>query len=411
MTTSRYLLVLSLCFGVTATQAQIQRMKVTDNDLNCAQLQAEISSMDTVIGVAGSTPMGQQAQSRKEFLQGLTQSKCGAGAARAGTPPTASTSPAPVQIPAGGWAARLTPPVQLIDAGSVVSGKAQLRDKRYFVSEYRVMFEVGGSVTASTRAAYFGGTNYGATRMTVKYEAQGIDLAALQAVTDKAYADFLARLGAAGVQPVPPESITKEFGYVYEPTEVATQPGAPVYYEQNLGYGKRRYLVFAPTGMKLHSRGIAGLGAGNIGGRMGYIKGNVEAVAVSMAVNLAAQESSGGGSSLFKRGSSANASAAMEVVFAGPGHMFQSHGHTYGMFIKGALPVPGDYATFREVGGYDTRQDAAVRGLQTLGALGGVAPNQSKTVDMVMDVNMGAAAPLALQGLASVNQAIAANIQ
>jgi hypothetical protein len=415
--TTRTLVLLPIGLCALAAQAQIDRMKMTDGDLTCTQLQAEVSSMDTVIGVAGSTPMGQQARARKEFLTGLfLQKKCSTGGVRSSSMGTAESPTAQpltrVTVPAASisWASQLQVPSQLLDAGARITGKVQLKDKPYFVSEYRVMFEVGGSVTASTRAAYFGGTNYGATRMTVKYEAQGIDMAGLQAVTDKAYADFLARLEAAGVKPVSPEGITQQFGYVYEPTERASQPGAPVFDEVNLGYGKRRYLVFAPTGMKLHSRGMAGMGAGNLGARLGYIKGNVEAIAVSLAVNLAAQETSGGGSSLFKSGSSANASAAMEVVM-GTGNLLQSHANTYGLHFKGTLPVPGDYATFRETGGYDTRQDAAVQGVQALGRMAGVAANQSKTVNMAMDVNMSAAAPMALQGLVSVNQAIAGIIQ
>lgn len=290
-------------------------------------------------------------------------------------------------------------------------GDAQLKGKRFFVSEYRVMFEVGGSVTGSTRASYFGGTNRGATRSTVEYQMPGIDLAVLQAITDRAYADFLTRMDAAGARPEPAEAVIREFGVVYEAAVEPSRPGTPVFEDVDLGHGKRRYIVMAPTGTKLNSRGFAGLGAGNMSTRMVYVKANVEAISVALAVNLAAQESSGTGSSLFKRGSSANASAAMEVTAAGRAAALQSHGNTYGIQITEALPVPGQFATLRETGGFDSTKNAAVVGLNTLFALAGVAANNSKKVTMDVEVDAAAMAPLALKGLATMNQAIAASMK
>ncbi|MCJ0765601.1 hypothetical protein [Variovorax terrae] len=407
----------------------IERVRLTDGELACSQIHAEIGSMD--LAVLSTPQAATQALARKDFLtqlfvaRGCRVSDLGfagspvppetfrrlvAQAPAASVPPAMSATPAPAS--AADVQAALQAPVTVLDASRHIKGTAALKGKRYYVSEYRVMVETGGSITASTRAAYLGGTDYGATRMTVNYQAPQLDLAALQAVVDRSYADFVQRLEAAGAKPEPAEAIIKEAGgAVYEANLEASQPGAPVTDEADLGYGKRRYLVFAPTGMKLNPRGFAGLGAGNIGQRITYSKTHLEAISVVLAINLAAQESSGSGSSLFRRGSSASASAAMEAAGVPRMLLLQSHAQTQTLNVQGALPVPGQFATMRETGGYDTRQDAAVQGLQALGRIMGQAGNQSKRVDMTLDVDTAAMSRMALQGLVSMNQGIAGALQ
>lgn len=328
-----------------------------------------------------------------------------AAAAVQGTPSMPQATPAEIE-------AALAAPIAPLEAAGLAKGQATLKGKRFYIAEYRVLFEIGGSVTANTRAAYFGGTNYGATNVRVNYLVPAPDVKLLQAITDKAYADFLTRLEAAGLKPEPAEAFVKEHGAIYEATQEASKPGAEVYEDVELGYGKRKYLVLVPTGTKMVPRGFAGIGAGNIGKRIDFSKGNLEAVSVGMVVNLAAQESSGGGSSLFKRGSNANASAAMEVAMA-PKQLgvLQTHALTHVVSLNGPLPVPGQFANLRETGGYDTQKDTAVKALQIFGALTmGVAANTSKRIDMALDVDNAALARHALQGMAAVNQAAVAGI-
>ncbi len=321
-------------------------------------------------------------------------------------------APAPVALTPAEIQAALAPAPAVLDAPGLAKGAATLKGKRFYIAEYRVLFEVSGKVTASTRAAYFGGKDYGATRVTVNYDLPQPNIALMQAITDRAYADFLARLEAAGAKPEPTEAFVKENGAVYESTAEATRPGAEQYEEVELGYGKRKYLVMAPTGTRVVPRSFIGLGAGNISKRIDFSKGNLEGVSVGMVVNLAAQESSGGGSSMFKRGSSANASAAMEV-FMPPKQLgvLQTHANTHIIGLNAPLAVPGDFASLREVGGYDSQKDAVVAGIQMLGKLTmGLAGNNSKKVDMVLDVDQAALARQALSGIAAVNQAMVAGI-
>ena len=329
---------------------------------------------------------------------------------------TAASAPAPAASAAAKATlaeitALLQKPLPVLEGIDVFKGTATLKGKRFYISEYRVLFETGGSVSANSRPAYFGGTNYGGTNVKVEYKIPELDLAVLQAITDRAYADFVARLEAGGAKPEPADAFVRELGTVYEATVEGSKPGAAVTEEIDMGFGKRRYLVLSPTGMKLNARGMTGLGMGNIGNRINYVKLNVDAISVGMAVNLAAQETSGSGSSLFRRGSSANASAAMEVTSASSFPAMLGHGGGAIISFTKPLAVPGQFATLRETGGYDSKKDIAAQGVQLLGRFLGVASNQIKQVEMTVDVDAAAMASLALQGLMSFNQGLASGIK
>lgn len=334
-----------------------------------------------------------------------------AAVAASAATPAASATAAPARPSLADITAQLQKPLPVIESADVFKGTAGLKGKRFYVSEYRVLFETGGSVSANSRPAYFGGTNYGGTNVRVDYKVPDLDLSVLQAVTDRAYADFVARLEAGGAKPEPADAFIRELGAVYEANVEASKPGAAVTEEIDLGFGKRRYLVFSPTGMKLNARGITGLGMGNIGNRINFVKLNVDAISVGMTVNLAAQETSGSGSSLFRRGSSANASAAMEVTSASSFPALLGHGGGGAISFGKPLAVPGQFATLRETGGYDSKKDVAAQGVQMLGRFLGVASNQIKQVELTVDVDQAAMASMALQGLTSANQGLASAIK
>lgn len=333
--------------------------------------------------------------------------------AEAAAPASPAAAPAPQASLADIQALLQAAPDPLDASAAAGKSNAALKGKRFYIAEYRVLFEVSGNVSANTRAAYFGGRDYGATRVSVNYQVPQPDVAVLQAIVDRSYADLLARLEAAGLKPEPAEAFVRENGAIFESTAEASKPGAPVFEDTELGYGKRKYLVLVPSGTKMLARSFIGLGAGNIGKRVEWSKSNVEGVSIGMVVNLAAQESSGGGSSMFKRGSSANASAAMEVAMA-PKQLglLQTHAHTQIISLGAPLPVPGQFANLREVGGYDTQKDAVVQGINMLGRLTmGLAGNNSKKVELVLDVDNAAMARMALQGLAAANGLAVAGIQ
>jgi hypothetical protein len=326
-------------------------------------------------------------------------------AACAATLPTLALAQVDAASPPPAVEAEMTPPQ--------LKGQAALKGRRFYIAEYRVLFEVGGNVNANTRAAHFLGRDYGASRVSVNYQLPKPDLALFQAITDQAYADFLARLQSAGLQPEPADAFVRDNGAVYEPGAEGSKPGAELTEEVDLGYGKRRYVVMTPSGTRQVARGFIGLGAGSIGKRIDWSKSNLEGVSVGMAVHLAAQESSGGSSSMFRRGSSANASAAMEIsVPPKAAGLLQTHARTEVIGLPAAVAVPGQFATLRETGSYDTAKDPAMVALNIVGRLAlGVAGNNSKKVDMALDVDAQALSQLAVKGMASVNQAIVGSIR
>jgi hypothetical protein len=294
-------------------------------------------------------------------------------------------------------------PAPLGTAG-VLAGRLDLKGKKVFVSEFRVLFEVSGEVSGSTRSGYLLGTDYGSTRATVTYKVTQPDIAAFQVITDKAFEDFKARLTAAGVDL---QTGAPEGGGVYTATEVASQPGQPVTVEKHLGHSKRRFVVMAPTGMKLLSRGLAGIGAGDIGRRIEWSKQGWEGMAITQTVSIAELESSGNASSILRRNSSAEASSQLTVGNAPGDFLIQTH--VGGGLVHFAEPVrvPGSFANFRTVGGFDSRTDTTSQVIGRLQNLMGQGANQVVRVDKEVDLDGPSLARLALQGLVTINQAMA----
>lgn len=364
-----------------------------------------------------------EAKQRQEFLiQLATAKEC-----RNGDPEytgklltqeqfTALTSPqAPLAtqpLNAAAVAAMPNETIGTLAAQPRLEGDLKLAGKRIYISEFRVLFEVGGKVSASTRSGYLAGTSYGATHSTINYTVASLDIDALQALTDRAWVDFKARLAEKGVRIEDREAFVGQFGEVYPATEDATSPGKPVYIEANQGYVARKYLVMAPKGMKLHPRSLAGMGAGNISKRIEYVKNKLDGLAIGVAVNIANLESSGSGSSILHRDGSSTA-AREGMTITGPAGAFVANGHAEGAMLRmpEGFDVPGTFARFREVGGYDTQKDAVAKSMQIVSALAGVAASKSKTVDMEVDLDAQATSRLVMQGLATFNAAMVNKIQ
>lgn len=285
-----------------------------------------------------------------------------------------------------------------------LNGRVDLSGKTLYLTEFRVLFDVGGEVTGGTRAGYLFGTNYGATRVTVSYQVPNVDVAAYQAITDRALADFKARMAAAGLNVVydPPEG-----GGVYEATENASQPGAPVFSSQTYGYGKRQLLVMAPTGMKTISRGLSGIGAGHIGRRIEWSKKGWDGMSVTHVVNIAEMESSGNRSSILSRESSADASSQLTVGHAPGEYVVQMHVGGGLLHLKEGVTVPGEFATFRTVKTYDSTKDGAMVALGVMRNMMGQAQDKMMRVDKEVDLNGPALARLSLQGMATIHEALA----
>lgn len=88
------------------------------------------------------------------------------------------------------------------------------------------------------------------------------------------------------------------------------------------------------------------------------------------------------------------------------GGIAQTHAKLTALRFKDPLPVPGKFADFRDVGGYDSSKDTIATGLGILSNLAGVAAIQSKKIETEVDLDLPEMAHLALSGMATVNQAI-----
>lgn len=354
---------------------------------------------------------GAKAASRKDFLDQLAKAKsCEAGGggkmlSAEEFQQIASASPTMniTLLSASAVANALQGPVIPLATTGVIDGSLSLKGKKVYLADFRVLFEIGGKVSANTRGGYLLGTDYGSTRASVHYTVPNIDVAAFQIIADKAFEDFKARMAASGVNM---QYAAPEGGAVYDATETASQPGQPVFLEKNLGHTERRYLVVAPTGTKLVPRGWTGIGAGNIGKRVEWGKSDTEGISVTLAVNIAAQETSGSGSSIFKRNSSAAASSYLSVDSGGD-LLIQTHVNGGLLRVASAVPVPGQFANFRTTRDFDSDKDMTSRMVGTMQNLMGQGANKSKRVDKEVDLDASAMSKQSLQGLITLNQAIA----
>lgn len=340
------------------------------------------------------TPTGEKVLTLEEFQQVATALPIGTVKAQAMTPELVLAS--------------LKEPVTLLPTVGATEGNLNIKGKKVFLTEYRVLFDISGEVNANTRGGYLLGTDYGSTRVTVKYKVPNVDVAAFQAITDKAFEDFKARMASTGVDITygnPPE------GGVYEATQPGSTAEKSVYISKDVGHSKRVFLVMAPTGMKLISRGFTGIGAGNISNRISWGGKNYEGMNVTQTINIADHASSGSGSSIFRKGSEADAKSGMSVA-AGTGE-FLVQTHVSGSFLRADNPVliAGDFANFKDVGGFDSDKNTALRVVGTLQNLAGMGADKFKTVEKEVELDGAATARLAFQGLASMNQALANSVK
>ena len=186
--------------------------------------------------------------------------------------------------------------------------------KRVAVAGFRVAFVTKDSATAQVRASSFLGRDTSGARMTVNAALEGVDAATLQAVTDKAYANFLEQLRLAGREVVPQEEL-KEFLSGVQATPTSTDK--PFTKE----FGAQTLQLFAPTGMPLWFIHIEGpwsdRGAFDLGNwrRLGEYSKKYDAIVVTplILVNFVSMQSSGNQSGLIARTAEADAIPGMTI--------------------------------------------------------------------------------------------------
>lgn len=186
--------------------------------------------------------------------------------------------------------------------------------KRVAVAGFRVAFVTKDSATAQVRASSFLGRDTSGARMTVNAALEGVDAATLQAVTDKAYADFIGQLKLAGREVVPQEELKEFLSGVQATPSSVDNPFTKEVHAQTVK-------LFAPTGMPLWfihmESGWSDRGGFDLGNwrRLGEYSKKYNAIVVTplIVVNFVSMRSSGNQSGLVSNTAEADAIPGMTV--------------------------------------------------------------------------------------------------
>mgnify|MGYP000446855230 CR=1 FL=1 len=186
--------------------------------------------------------------------------------------------------------------------------------KRVAVPAFRLAFITNNAVTAQVRGSYLPGRDSSGARSSLHLALKGVDAAALQAITDKAYAQLLDQLRQSGREVVPVEEMKEFFGTVNPTESTAAKPYSK---EQN----GQTASIFAPTGMPLvftHFDQWGDRGSFDLNNyrRLGEFshKWNAAVIAPLVIVNFARMSSSGNTSGLTSRTAETGAELAMSVA-------------------------------------------------------------------------------------------------
>jgi hypothetical protein len=195
-------------------------------------------------------------------------------------------------------------------------------NKRVAVLGFRVAFVTSNTATAQVRASYLPGRDTSGASSKLTATLTGVDAATMQALTDQAYADFLAQLKLAGREVVPPEEMKEFLGGLETTPSSAAQPFAKDVQAMKLVY-------FAPTGMPLWFNnwdaqwGTAGpFDQANMR-RVGAYSYKLNAIAIAplIVVDFTKMSSSGNQSGLAARTAETGAEMSMRVTHFSTGYV------------------------------------------------------------------------------------------
>lgn len=252
--------------------------------------------------------------------------------------------------------------------------------KRVAVVGFRVAFVTNNSVSANVRASYLPGRDSSGARSSLHVALQGVDPAAMQAVTDKAYAALLTQLQQAGREVV---QLAEMKDYIAGVDATPTSEAKP--------YGKEQQgqtaAFFSPAGLPLWfshlDAGWGDRGAFDLNNyrRLGEYsaKWNAIVIAPLVVVNFARMSSSGNTSGLTSRTAETGAELSMSVAglssYYGRAEEFRSgvimKGDEGGFNLAGSITSPLAFGTLKQTAAEDNK---AVKGLfDTLGKMAGLA--------------------------------------
>lgn len=208
-------------------------------------------------------------------------------------------------------------------------------NKRVAVLGFRVAFVLGDTATAQVRASYLPGRDTSGASSKLTLSLAGVDTATMQALTDRAHADFLAQLKLSGREVVAPEDIKEFLSGVEATTSSAAAPYAKEVNAQKLVY-------FAPSGTPLWFNNWDGQW-GNAGAfdqgnmkRVGEYSQKLNAIAIAplVVVHFAKLSSSGNRSGLMASAAETGAEMSLRVTHFSTGYV-RSDEFRNGLVMKG----------------------------------------------------------------------------
>ncbi|MGE4239479.1 hypothetical protein [Ramlibacter sp.] len=251
--------------------------------------------------------------------------------------------------------------------------------KRVAVAAFRVAFVTDNSITAQVRGAYLPGMDMSGARSSFYVTLKGVEPKTLQAITDRAYADFLQQIAASGREVVPMEQFRDSFAGF----KVTGSPQQPHTKEQN----GQTATFFSPTGMPLvfthFETGWGGFGNFDLTNyrKLQEISSQVNATVIApmLVVNFARMSSSGNQSGLMSRTAETGGELSMSVAALNSIYI-RTEEFRNGMLMKGdegslqmaaAIASPMQFGTMQTISEDDNR---AVRtAVNVLGMFAGIA--------------------------------------
>jgi len=285
-----------------------------------------------------------------------------------------------------------------------------LKGKRSYIAEYLLLIEVGGERPVKPDAGLLLGQSVSTELATLAFRAEP-DIAALQALTDRAWLDLQTRLAARGVVVADAAETISRYGAVYEATEPGSVEGAPVYIEAKVGDVTRRYLVMTPTGMKMVKRTVAGIGLGNVAARLAFPAQGVEGLSLAMAINVSALDDTGQRQSslLQADGSGGPALSPLLELAPAPGAaLVHAHAQLELANLNEALMLATEFGRLRPLLSGKPRRPPS----DPIGALLGLgkrllAPDNNTRVESQLELDGPSTARLIVFATAAGNQAMA----
>ncbi|HEY0140476.1 MAG TPA: hypothetical protein VGF48_06240 [Thermoanaerobaculia bacterium] len=273
--------------------------------------------------------------------------------------------------------------------------------QRVAIPTYRVLFVTRNKVTARAEdwlGGVGGGSSSGA-KASMEVMLGNMDYAALQAIVDAAYADFVAQIKATGVEVVPFETVKASAAYQ---TLKINGGNAAKPYTKVLPGGQTHVVILSPTEIPLWftnwDGGITdqGMSQANIKA-LGNLSKELNAALLypTMMVDFAALSGSGG---KFARRAEVG---AQKAVFIHPvGTLFWTQDHRGAAFsrITDGIGAEGDPGAF--ISGGESNNSGLVKGLQDIGI--DIGPAKSKK-NLVLEANPAEFSKMALEALGAVN--------